>query len=178
MFKIKVINDILFMKGEANMNQEKIGKFIAEMRKEKKLTQEELASQLNITKNAVSKWERGISLMDISLLKTLSTALGVEVIDILSGEIVDKNNKDEQFEKMILDIFNNINLNKKKIKRQYYLFEIIILILTISILTLSHSEIINILVIILMVVANTFNLSFYVLSKDVVLLLGKVKKDD
>lgn len=178
MFKIKVINDILFMKGEANMNQEKIGKFIAEMRKEKKLTQEELASQLNITKNAVSKWERGISLMDMSLLRHLSTALGVEVIDILSGEIVDKNNKDEQFEKMILDIFNNINLNKKKIKRQYYLFEIIILILTISILTLSHSEIINILVIILMVVANTFNLSFYVLSKDVVLLLGKVKKDD
>lgn len=178
MFKIKVIDDILFMKGEMNMNQEKIGKFIAEMRKEKKLTQEELASQLNITKNAVSKWERGISLMDMSLLRPLSTALGVEVIDILSGEIVDKNNKDEQFEKMILDIFNNINLNKKKIKRQYYLFEIIILILTISILTLSHSEIINILVIILMVVANTFNLSFYVLSKDVVLLLGKVKKDD
>lgn len=166
------------MKGEANMNQEKIGKFIAEMRKEKKLTQEELASQLNITKNAVSKWERGISLMDMSLLRPLSTALGVEVIDILSGEIVDKNNKDEQFEKMILDIFNNINLNKKKIKRQYYLFEIIILILTISILTLSHSEIINILVIILMVVANAFNLSFYVLSKDVVLLLGKVKNDD
>ena len=50
------------------MNQEKIGKFIAEIRKEKKLTQEDLATKLGITKNAVSKWERGISMMDMSLL--------------------------------------------------------------------------------------------------------------
>ena len=50
------------------MNQERIGKFIAEMRKEKNLTQEDLASKLGITKNAVSKWERGISMMDMSLL--------------------------------------------------------------------------------------------------------------
>ncbi len=45
------------------MDQEKIGKFIASSRKEKKLTQEELAEKLNITKNAVSKWERGVSLI-------------------------------------------------------------------------------------------------------------------
>ena len=55
-----------------NMNQEKIGKFIQELRKEKGLTQDELAEKLGITKNAVSKWERGISLMDLSLLKPLS----------------------------------------------------------------------------------------------------------
>ena len=44
------------------MDQEKIGKFIAELRKQKKLTQEQLAEKLGITKNAVSKWERGPSL--------------------------------------------------------------------------------------------------------------------
>lgn len=54
------------------MNQEKIGKFIAELRKEKKLTQEQLAEKLGITKNSFSKWERGLSLMDMSLLKPLS----------------------------------------------------------------------------------------------------------
>lgn len=156
------------------MNQEKIGKFIAKLRKEKNLTQEELAEQLSITKNAVSKWERGISLMDMSLLKPLSNILGVEIIDILSGEIVDKNNKSEQYEKMILELFNSTSFNKKKIKKQYYLFEIIIFILTFTIVVLSHNEIVTILTIILMVVANTFNMAFYVLSKNVVLLLRKV----
>ena len=68
------------------MNQEKIGKFISELRKEKKLTQEGLAEKLNITKNAVSKWERGLGLMDISLLKPLSEILGVSVSELLNGE--------------------------------------------------------------------------------------------
>lgn len=68
------------------MNQEKIGKFISELRKEKKLTQEGLAEKLNITKNAVSKWERGLSLMDISLLKPLSEILGVSVSELLNGQ--------------------------------------------------------------------------------------------
>lgn len=158
------------------MNQEKIGKFIAKIRKEQNLTQEQLAEQLDITKNAVSKWERGISLMDMSLLKPLSSILKVEVIDILSGEIIDKNNKSKQYEKMILELFDNANLNKKKIRNQYYLFEIIILILTVTIVTLSHNEIVTLLTIVLMVVASSFNMAFYVLSKDVVLLLGKIKK--
>ena len=158
------------------MNQERIGKFIAKVRKEQNLTQEKLAEQLGITKNAVSKWERGISLMDMSLLKPLSNILKVEVIDILSGEIIDKNNKSKQYEKIILELFDNANLNKKKIINQYYLFEVIIFLLTITIVTLSHNEIVTFLTIVLMVVASSFNMSFYVLSKDIVLLLGKIKK--
>lgn len=76
------------------MNQEKIGKFIAELRKEKKLTQSDLAEQLRVSTNAVSKWERGLSLMDISLLKPLSEILGVSVSELLNGkkiEIADDN---------------------------------------------------------------------------------------
>ena len=76
------------------MNQEKIGKFIAELRKEKNLTQAELAEKLNITKNAVSKWERGLSLMDISLLKPLSEILGVSVSELLNGERIEKIDND------------------------------------------------------------------------------------
>jgi len=157
------------------MDQMHIGKFIAKMRKEKNLTQEQLAEKLGITKNAVSKWERGISLMDMSLLKPLSSLLDVEVIDILSGEVIDKNNKSKQYEKMILELFNNTNLNKKKIIKQYYLFEAIILTLTLTIVILSHNEIVTLLTIVLMVVASSFNMAFYVLSKDIVLLLGKIK---
>ena len=72
------------------MNQEKIGKFIAELRKQKKLTQEQLAEKLGITKNAVSKWERWLGLMDLSLLKPLSEILGVSVTEILNGEKIDE----------------------------------------------------------------------------------------
>lgn len=68
------------------MDQEKIGKFIATLRKEKGLTQQELAEKLGITKNAVSKWERGLGLMDMSLLKPLSEILDVSVTEILNGE--------------------------------------------------------------------------------------------
>ena len=68
------------------MNQEKIGKFIARCRKDKNLTQEQLANKLGISDRAVSKWENGKCLMDISLLKPLSEYLDVSVVEILSGE--------------------------------------------------------------------------------------------
>ncbi len=51
---------VLILKREMIMNQEKIGKFISERRKIKKLTQEQLADKLNVSTNAVSKWERGL----------------------------------------------------------------------------------------------------------------------
>lgn len=95
------------------MNQESIGKFISEKRREKGLTQQELASQLGVSINAVSKWERGICLMDMSLLKPLSSILEVNVIDILSGEIVSSNDIQEKYEESIENI---IKLNKIKSK--------------------------------------------------------------
>lgn len=68
------------------MNQERIGKFIAKLRKEKKMTQQELAIRLNVTDKAVSKWENGRCLMDISLLKPLSECLGVSIVELINGE--------------------------------------------------------------------------------------------
>ena len=65
------------------MNQEKIGKYIAKKRNEQNLTQQQLADKLNISKNAVSKWERGLCLMDMSLLIPLSKILNTSVINIL-----------------------------------------------------------------------------------------------
>ena len=71
------------------MDQVKIGKFISELRKEKNMTQEELASNLGVSKNAVSKWERGICLMDMSLLKPLSRVLDISINEILAGERIE-----------------------------------------------------------------------------------------
>lgn len=68
------------------MDAEKVGKRIAELRKEQGLTQKELASKLHITDGAVSKWERGINFPDLSLMEPLATALGTSVIQLLSLE--------------------------------------------------------------------------------------------
>ena len=96
------------------MNQEKIGKFIQELRKEKGLTQEELAEKLGITKNAVSKWERGISLMDLSLLKPLSEILEVSITEILSGNRIDNKSLKSVSEEVVK---NTVEYSDKKIKK-------------------------------------------------------------
>lgn len=68
------------------MNQEKIGKFISQKRKEVNLTQEELAEKLNISKNAVSKWERGLNLPNVSIMQELCEILNITIIELLNGE--------------------------------------------------------------------------------------------
>ena len=68
------------------MDQIEIGKFIAKCRKEKKLTQVQLAEKLNITDRAVSKWETGKSMPDSSIMLELCEILGITVNELLSGE--------------------------------------------------------------------------------------------
>ncbi len=96
------------------MDQEQIGKFIAKQRKLKELTQEELAEKLGITKNAVSKWERGLCLMDMSLLKPLSEILEVSVNDILAGEIIDDKDIEKKSEENIIKLTELGNLKSMK----------------------------------------------------------------
>ena len=68
------------------MNQEKIGKFISERRKAKKLTQSELGSILGVSDKSVSKWENGKCMPDLSLFPELCKALGITINDLMSGE--------------------------------------------------------------------------------------------
>jgi transcriptional regulator with XRE-family HTH domain len=75
----------------ANENLTKMAQFISDLRKEKKLTQKELAEQLGVTDKAVSKWERGLSCPDISLLSKLSHILGVTTSELLNGEKAGQN---------------------------------------------------------------------------------------
>ncbi len=89
------------------MNQTEIGKFIATCRKEKKLTQAQLAEKLNITDRAVSKWETGNSLPDSSIMLELCSILGITVNELLSGEKIDM----ERYEKKADE--NLIALKKK-----------------------------------------------------------------
>lgn len=70
------------------MDCKKTGSLIAKVRKEKNMTQMELARKLNISDKAVSKWERGLGCPDVTLLNELAEVLGINVKDILSGEMV------------------------------------------------------------------------------------------
>jgi len=69
------------------MNPEKIGEFIKKIRKENNLTQGDLANKYGVTYQAVSKWERGLNLPDILLIKQMSDDFGISIDDILDGEV-------------------------------------------------------------------------------------------
>ena len=92
------------------MNQIEIGKFIAKCRKEKKLTQAQLAEKLNITDRAVSKWEMGKNMPDTSIMLELCEILGITVNELLSGEKIDMENY-EKYEKKVDE--NLIALKRK-----------------------------------------------------------------
>ena len=74
------------------MNQIKVGKFIAELRKEKNLTLEELAELLGVSSKSVSRWENGKNLPDAALYQPLCQALGVNLTELLSGERIGQRN--------------------------------------------------------------------------------------
>ncbi len=105
------------------MNQEKIGKFIAEQRKEQKLTQEELAEKLGITYKAVSKWECGKGLPDASIMVQLCEILNISVNDLLSGEKIDKENYQKKLEENIIDTIDYSN--KKVLKKNKLIFKML-----------------------------------------------------
>ena len=93
------------------MNQEKIGKFIAELRKEKNMTQQELADRLGITDRAVSNWENGRRLPDLSMITILAKELNVEVSELLNAKKMSK----EELE-ILRDTINNTLLYSEKEK--------------------------------------------------------------
>ena len=97
------------------MNQEKIGKFIAENRKLKKMTQVELAEKLGVSDRSVSKWENGRCMPDLSLFEPLCTELGITINELLSGEKIKKEEYQQALEK---NIVNAIDYSKKEIEKE------------------------------------------------------------
>ena len=97
------------------MDQLKTGKFIAECRKQKKLTQMQLAEMLNITDKAISKWERGLAMPDTSIMLELCDILGVSVNELLYGEKIEMENKEQKNKQLLLDMSKEIEQKNKTI---------------------------------------------------------------
>lgn len=94
------------------LDNERIGSFIRELRKERDLTQRDLAEALHITDRAVSKWERGLNAPDIALLEPLSELLGVSVGELIRGE------RDREEETPMDETKSLLNYSKEEIARK------------------------------------------------------------
>lgn len=97
------------------MNQVKIGKFIAECRKTKQLTQVQLADKLGITDRAISKWENGRSLPDSGIMIDLCKELDINVNELLKGEKIKMNDYNENAEKTLIDMIKQKEETDKKL---------------------------------------------------------------
>ena len=123
------------------MDLDKIGKFIALNRKNKGLTQEQLAEKLGVTNKTISRWETGKYMPDLSLLKPLSEELGITLNELLSGEKIKEEKIVENTERNIL---NTIDYSSKKVENEHKKISIILMILgaiiSISALTIFNKE--------------------------------------
>lgn len=121
------------------MEVQKIGKFIAENRKLKGLTQEQLGEKLGVTNKTISRWETGKYMPDLSLLKPISIELGITLNELLNGEKIEKDNIMEVTEKSLV---NTIDYTKKKIDNQNIKISISLIIIGI-IISLASFTIFN-----------------------------------
>ena len=94
---------------------------IVELRKEKGFTQQDLANKLHITDKAVSKWERGLSLMDISLLKPLSEILDVSVSELLNGQRMENVDNDIINDTITASVNTYTKREKKKLIKKTFI---------------------------------------------------------
>ena len=108
------------------MNQEKIGKFIAESRKRQNMTQKKLAENLGVSDRTVDNWENGRNIPDLSLFKSLCNKLNITINDLLSSEIVKENVYQKKLEE---NIVKTINYSNKKIQRKSNIIGITLIVI-------------------------------------------------
>ena len=114
----------------------KIGKFIALNRKNKGLTQEQLAERLGVTNKTISRWETGKYMPDLSLLKPLSEELGITLNELLSGEKLEKEKIVENAEKSLISTIDYTNKEIKKTKKTFMIILTAIIIAIVITITL------------------------------------------
>lgn len=124
------------------IDNEKFGLFITELRKEKSLTQKQLAEQLFVSDKTVSKWERGLSMPNVAMLIPIADFLGVTVTELLRGERleVDKKLNNEEVEKLVVSSLDlTARDSMKQNKRKWRFAYISCFLLTIIEIGLLHA---------------------------------------
>lgn len=98
------------------MDTVKIGKYIAQKRKNLGLTQRDIAEQLGMSDKSVSKWERGVCLPDVSVYMELCRIIGISLNEFIAGEDIEQVELQEKSEQNILEVTNDGNYKKRRLK--------------------------------------------------------------
>ena len=112
------------MKGGKSMDQKKIGRFLKELRKEKDITQEQLAEKINVSGRTVSRWETGSNMPDISLLAEF---YDVSIPEIIDGERKSEN-MNEEVKETVLKLSDYTETINQKIKGRLFVLTVIAII--------------------------------------------------
>ena len=112
------------------MDQRDIGKFIASCRKNREMTQSELAEKLGVSINAVSKWERGINLPDYSNLQELCSVLGISLNEFFAGRHLEDSEIERQSEENLLSVVKQSELDRQR-KKWDRAFKLVVLAIVI-----------------------------------------------
>ena len=98
------------------MDSQKFGAFVAQCRKDKKMTQAELAAKLNVTDKAISRWERGVGFPDINTIEPLAAALDVSVAELMKSERINESEVPVTTNDEIVD--NTLNFAENQIRQE------------------------------------------------------------
>ena len=114
------------------MSPQKTGAFIAKLRKESDMTQQELAEKLDVTAKAISRWETGKGYPDVTILPEIAKVLNVSVNEILNGDRFSKEDAAEIAEKTILTVCHQATVDKRR--KYLYVLRIIVIILIVEVI--------------------------------------------
>lgn len=118
------------------MNQLMTGKFISQKRKEKNLTQEQLAEKLGVSNKTVSKWETGKCMPDYSVVKSLCDELGITVAELMDGEEAEEKSVRTYDDEQIMDLLRR---TQELEKQKNVLYGILLVVMGIALMAFSHT---------------------------------------
>ena len=147
------------------MNQQKIGQYISKLRKEKGLTQQDLAEKIGVSNRTIGNWENGRNMPDLSLFNPLCEILGITVNDLMSGEKVKEEKYVSELEK---NIINTMDYNNKKSKNKMLMIILLIIgaiLIIISNLPFTIAPIINKLLFVSGIILQVYALSNLLIAK-------------
>ena len=118
------------------MNQLTTGKFILKKRKEKNLTQEQLAEKLGVSNKTISKWETGKCMPDYGIVKELCEELGITIAELMDGEESEEKSVRAYDDEQIMDLLRR---TQELEKQKNLLYGILIIVMGIALQALSHT---------------------------------------
>ncbi|MBQ3136307.1 MAG: helix-turn-helix transcriptional regulator [Clostridia bacterium] len=122
------------------MTSKECGIFIAELRKENKLTQKELAEKINVSDKAVSRWETGKGYPDVASLVSLSEYFGVSVNELLAGKKLTDENIKETADENLISVFEQVQNNRKQQNFKVAVYTSVMLVVLLPVLVIIGKE--------------------------------------